>query len=105
MAYSAFKSNCTFKIRDGLMVLLVIHSSLGLQFMADARGGNIPGNQLDENYYNNLCNKSFGTEAFQQTTADIVGQFVNADPTLPPSLLRMAFHDCFVRVSHHYTVF
>lgn len=86
------------------MVLLVIHSSLGLQFMADAWGGNIPGNALDENYYDNLCN-GFGTEGFQQTTADVVGQFVNADPTLPPSLLRMAFHDCFVQVSHHHTDF
>lgn len=75
-----------------LLMLLVSASS------TNATLSSTPGSSLSSFYYDLLC-PGYGTAKLQQVTANIVTQYVNNDRTIAPSLLRLAFHDSFVRVS------
>lgn len=75
-----------------LLMLLLSASTTNATFSAT------PGNFLSSFYYDLLC-PGYGTAKLQQVTATIVKQYVNNDNTIAPSLLRLAFHDSFVRVS------
>ena len=54
---------------------------------SDAAGG------LALNFYDNTC------PAVYDTVQNIVGQYMSKAPSLAAPLLRMHFHDCFIRVS------
>jgi peroxidase len=51
------------------------------------------GNGLSLNYYDNTCPN------YEATVTAAVKQAMATDKTVPAALLRLHFHDCFVRVS------
>ena len=68
-----------------LLVLAVLLSVLGVS-VANSKG-------LDLNYYKHRCPDV--ENIVRRTTV----QYVSRQPSLAAALLRMYFHDCFVRVS------
>lgn len=53
-----------------------------------------PSGQLDPHFYDRSCPQA------QQIVASIVGKAHYQDPRMAASLLRLHFHDCFVKVTH-----
>ncbi|KAJ4964117.1 hypothetical protein NE237_024056 [Protea cynaroides] len=49
------------------------------------------GDGLSLNYYDNTC------QGFESTITDVVKKTTKNDKTVPAALLRMHFHDCFIR--------
>ena len=54
-----------------------------------------PAKGLDENFYRRLCPR------FEEIVRGIVRNKVKNDPTTAAKLLRLHYHDCFVRVRTH----
>ncbi|GAB4825140.1 hypothetical protein Ancab_008016 [Ancistrocladus abbreviatus] len=53
--------------------------------------GTTKGEDLKNGFYRKTCH------AAEDTVKKITGKYISQDPTLAPALLRMHFHDCFVR--------
>lgn len=51
-------------------------------------------NALNANYYHETCPKA------ESTITKAVRKAMNNDRTVPAALLRMHFHDCFIRVTN-----
>lgn len=56
--------------------------------------GDHEGSGLSEGYYRQLCPSHVNVE---EIVRSVVQKYMDTDPTLAASLLRMQFHDCFVR--------
>ncbi|XP_061371985.1 peroxidase 3-like [Gastrolobium bilobum] len=69
------------KVRFFLVACVVLLSFLGV-----CQGGS-----LRKHFYRHSCPEA------EEIINKKIQQHVSADPTVPPSLLRMHFHDCFVR--------
>lgn len=54
---------------------------------------------LSSNYYDQTCPNA------EATITKVVKKAMLNDKTVPAALLRMHFHDCFVRVSSHFSSF
>ena len=57
--------------------------------------GSMGGGGLKMKYYNKKC----GSISVEDTVRDIVWSKVAANPAMAAKLLRLHYHDCFVRVS------
>jgi peroxidase len=53
------------------------------------------GGSLRKNFYRNSCPQA------EEIVKNITQQHVSSRPELPAKLLRLHFHDCFVRVNLH----
>jgi len=81
----AFKSEGKIRMANVGIVLLGIIAFLGL---VEA--------QLKLGYYDERCPRA------EQIVQDFVHRHISNAPVLAAPLLRMQFHDCFVRVSHSF---
>ncbi|KAF5795696.1 putative peroxidase [Helianthus annuus] len=80
-------------MRKNILVLLVA-SILLVGCMGGAHGkGHGKGGGLKMKYYQNLCR----SVSVENTVRDIVWSKVSADPAMAAKLLRLHYHDCFVR--------
>ncbi|KAM0014095.1 putative peroxidase [Helianthus debilis subsp. tardiflorus] len=80
-------------MRKNILVLLVTYILL-VGCMAGAHGqGHGKGGGLKMKYYQNLCR----SVSVEDTVRDIVWSKVSADPAMAAKLLRLHYHDCFVR--------
>lgn len=61
--------------------------------------GNGNGGGLKMNFYGKLCRLD-RLVTVESTVRQIVWSKVSADPSMAAKLLRLHYHDCFVRVSH-----
>ncbi|XP_076902029.1 peroxidase 24-like [Bidens hawaiensis] len=81
-------------MRKNIIVLLVTYI-LVVGCMGGAHGqGHGAGGDLKMKYYEKLCPRSVSVE---KTVRDIVWNKVSADATMAAKLLRLHYHDCFVR--------
>ncbi|MFS7962210.1 putative peroxidase [Helianthus anomalus] len=80
-------------MRKNILVLLVTYILL-VGCMGGAHGqGHGKGGGLKMKYYQNLCR----SVSVEDTVRDIVWSKVSADPAMSAKLLRLHYHDCFVR--------
>ena len=97
------------KISSSVTVVIMRNVAIGLVLLSLV--GQCYGDEasyLQKGYYNGKCMKRgrgffsfFRREPVdvERTVTDIIRMKFEADKTIAPALLRMQFHDCFVKVS------
>jgi peroxidase len=75
-----------------LAVALLLSGPSSLATAASGGGGPVEWGKLDPHFYDQSCPHA------QHIVASIVGKAHYQDPRMAASLLRLHFHDCFVKV-------
>lgn len=74
-------------------IILIFTLFANIILPSEATGQGL-GNDLHVGFYSKTCPQ------VEDIVSDVVKRFQAQDPKLPPALLRLFFHDCFVKVSN-----